>query len=470
MNIKIQQSKLVFAAKAACLGVAAMLGLSASAQNAAQAPNDGGLKFINIPNGGHVVYGPMTNVTTLPAAMASVLKVVHGHFGDKPQIGRFFQSNSGDSVATFFTLTAKNQDGKPVSGLVIVAMPAGLQPAAAVLFDDSNRFAKTEGVLMAKLNEAWKKEGPAPAREDSRYRGPGPVGHEGERPAPIPAHMQTAALADNSATVSLPAGWRITGGGSGGMHVAGPNGEQIHMAVMVQGIYDPQNPRSQQMVRYLQMSHKPVIMCPRSVDLVAAYMCVSKQNRAMQNLPPMSFNVAQRTPMQGGGVVATGEMDLHDGKGPYSAKVQLDAMPEGPQGGWALTIFAELIPQQLASAEWPTINAIAGTYRQNGQVIYGQARDVINEIHRNSDANTMLAKARSDANDVRNQGVEKYWDDNAKYNKSFENYTLDRTVVGTVDNEAHGTFTNPTADWLVQSHPDQFKYVQTRDLLKGLDY
>jgi hypothetical protein len=54
--------------------------------------------------------------------MGTMLRNIHGHFGDRPQIGKFFQTRGSDSIATFFTLTAKLQGNKPMAGLVIVSL------------------------------------------------------------------------------------------------------------------------------------------------------------------------------------------------------------------------------------------------------------------------------------------------------------------------------------------------------------
>src|SRR5579872_2374796 len=65
-----------------------------------------GLKTIDNPGGGQIVYGPVSGQTTLQGAMGAMLRNVHSHFGERPQIGRFFQAGGSDSVATFFTVTA----------------------------------------------------------------------------------------------------------------------------------------------------------------------------------------------------------------------------------------------------------------------------------------------------------------------------------------------------------------------------
>ena len=146
--------------------------------------SDDTLKIIDNPGGGQIVYGALPGESSFGGGMVTMLRSVHGHFGDRPQIGKSFQARGSDSVATFFTLTAKNQGGKPIAGLVIVSMPQGSKPAAAVLYDDAARFAKTEASMMQKLNEAWRtaairadpiSTGSAPATAANRTTPPRPL-------------------------------------------------------------------------------------------------------------------------------------------------------------------------------------------------------------------------------------------------------------------------------------------------------
>src|SRR5580698_3577658 len=114
------------------------------------------LKMIDNPGGGHVVYGPVDE-TTPPAAMVAVLRYVHTRFGESPTVSKIFQSRDGQNFGAFFTVTAKSLGDKNISGLVMVFIARETAPAAAVLYDDSNRFATTEPVLMRMLTDAWRK-------------------------------------------------------------------------------------------------------------------------------------------------------------------------------------------------------------------------------------------------------------------------------------------------------------------------
>ena len=51
-----------------------------------------GLKTIDNPGGGQIVYGPLAGQTSLPQAMGAMLRQIHTHFGDRPKSAGSFNS------------------------------------------------------------------------------------------------------------------------------------------------------------------------------------------------------------------------------------------------------------------------------------------------------------------------------------------------------------------------------------------
>ena len=454
-----------------CASIGAGLAVISVLAATATAGTGGGLKTIDNPAGGQLVYGPIDGETAVPGAMGVMLRAVHGHFGDRPQVGKLFQTRGTNSVATFFTVTAKNEGGRKVAGLVIVSAAPGSTPLGAVLYDQADRFAKTEPDLMRKLNDAWRQDAPAPPP-------PGPsvpaAGSSAGRENP-PQPLRTAQLQDGSATVGLPAGWKITGGGGGAIEATGPHDEVMILGEIFQNNYDPRVPQSRGMLQYLSKGKVPYTACPYPGDLVAGYTCVINQTRQRRGLPPLSISILNRERMQAGqfttqAELVTAELDRHDGKGPMIASLQVGTMRMNPSGGWALTLSGALAPKALADAEWSTLKAIYASYRQNGQVIANQTARVIADIHARGAANTKLAEARSAANDAHNASVRAQWDEQDRQSKVFQNYTLDRATIRDTEQNAHGTFTYGTADALVKANPNRFEYVPNQELLKGVDY
>ncbi len=435
------------------------------------------LKTINNPGGGQVLYGPLEKEMPMRNALGEVLHDAHMRFGEKPVIGKFFHARDSDSVATFFNVTARSQGNKRIAGLAIVSIRTGIVPAVAILYDDEARFGKTEPALMKKLSEAWQKETQKPVVSSTNGSGGatgifGTTSHAGAVPA-----LHTVVLPDNTASIGLPQGWQVTGGGGGAVTVGGPNGEVINLGNLVQNIYDPRNPKTQGMVSYLSKGSTPFYVCQFPGDVLAAYQCVVAQTRQRNHKPPVTLKILDRADLGANqaetqAVQILAEVDLHDGKGIQMLSGRIGIRRPLGTGSWAMNLSVSTAPKELADKEWPTFAAIFASHRQNGQAIDAENIAVAGRIQAQGRANDILVKARSDANDAHNRQVEQTWDDQAKRNKAFENYQMDRTTVEYRGAEvpAHGTFDNPTADWLVRNDPDHFQYVPTQDLLKGIDY
>jgi len=102
--------------------------------------------------------------------MGYMLRQIHGHYGDRPQVGKLFQDHSGESLAAFFNVTARNSGGQRIGGLVMVSVPRGGQPSAAVITDDAQRFPKTVNPMLQRLNAEWKSTLPCVRRRTARKR------------------------------------------------------------------------------------------------------------------------------------------------------------------------------------------------------------------------------------------------------------------------------------------------------------
>jgi hypothetical protein len=427
---------------------------------------DDELKTINEPGGGQITYGSLTGQKTLQGAMQFILRNVHGHFGDSPDTGRFFQTSDGQSMATFFTLKAKNQGGKKLAGLVIVCMPAAEQAKAAVITDSADRFAQSEPLLMKKLTDAW--------RADVGGGGGGSnLATETTQAEVMPLHE--ASTGDMSASIGLPEGWKLTGVSAGALHAVGPHGETVNLGVMIQNIYDPRNPQSQRMMQYLRMGHNPFVVCARGNNLAQDYVEVTRQVRMTRHLPQATINVIDcqpATPSQyeSQAAMITANIDLNEGQGVMFARIRVGAMRQITPGCWAMTLSGQMVPRELVAQEWPTIKAMVASYKQNGQIIFAEAQSVIDDIHVRAAAAKQRADAFQASNDAHNRSVEARWDQQARDNKMFENYQLDRTIVQDSEQNTHITTGYSLGDALVNSNPGRFQYLPKANLVKGVDF
>jgi hypothetical protein len=435
--------------------VAGLLNVSALGQFTAA----GSLKVINYPSGGQVVYGPLSNVSSLPQAMGFMLRTVHTTFGDRPQVGKFFQARGSNSVATFFSLTAKN-GAMPITGLVIVTVPDGAPASAAVIYDGTRSFTKTANPMIKKLNEVWQPEGPS-------------GGSSSGQPAPL---RQTP-FPDNSGSVGLPAGWRILAGGGGSVHAEGPNGSQIHYGVTIP-VMDPTNPQTRQMIQMeTQGGRIPLpgsyVAYPAGGDPVRALIAIEAQASQKQRHPAPTYQISSvrdlGNAIGGHCTRAIGTIDRHDNKGVLSANTVI-CTTQPMNGQWMMTLYQDDIRPQLVAQEQPTMDAINASFRVNNQVIRQQTQGEIDNIHRIGDASRQQAEESHAAFDRRNAGLKANEDVRDRANQTFSNYQLDYSVITDTQTGEHATTYNSYADALVKADPNRYQYVPTQNFMKGVDY
>jgi hypothetical protein len=414
------------------------------------------LKVIDNPGGGQVVYGQVYE-STPQTAMAAVLRYVHTRFGDPPVIGTVFQSRDGQSFGTFFTLTAKTPANRRLAGLVIVSLARGVAPAGAVLYDDSNRFAKTEPALMRALTDAWRAAS-APAATAA------PAG-SAAAPSSVPPLTPTR-FPDGSGAVDLPSGWRVVFSSHGAAKIEGPRGETVLLSNSVGPIYDPENPQVRARLRY---AAKRPLLCPTS-DALHTYLCVLQLNNAQ---PEFHLRNSRPIPPQRRAVEAVlidADLDLHDGRGTMSCELGLAVTAVSPQGDRTLGINGTCAPKASAAQEQPTLKAIYDSYTMNGQVV---AQEYAGDERRSREAGN---KARMQANnahaaeDARSAAFQAHMDNIDRFSKSFQNYQLDQTELQDNGQNARGAVPNSLADALIKANPDRFQSVPTQNFLKGADF
>ena len=147
-----------------------ILGALWPGMSAAQTPAQGssgaqsGIKRIDIPDGGHIFLGALAGQPTPEDALGKVLHQLSILCGDHPQLGKLVKNPTGEILAGFFTVTGKNQDGKPMAGLALVYAPKSGTAGGAVLMDNADRFPSTVNSMFARLKQEL---GKAPAASSS---------------------------------------------------------------------------------------------------------------------------------------------------------------------------------------------------------------------------------------------------------------------------------------------------------------
>jgi hypothetical protein len=427
-----------------------ILGLAALSAHGQQTPAPKSpFTVVNSPAGGQYIYGPLPGRGNMSDAVVYMLQQVHAYFGNRPDVGKFFESRDGRSMATFFSVGAKNLDNKPMTGLLIVARGADGSESGAVLFDEQRRFASTEPQLMKALSAVWQ-----PVAGDASRTGP--ASSQGARPqhprGPVP--LTQVSGGDQSAAISLPAGWKITSIASGSLNAAGSNGEMIFLGLLYQGF-------------------------PMGPDLFTNFVNISNQFRGQHGLPPGTYTGINKTNLSAQAVQVTYRVDFNDGIGPRRGSVRLDSW--GPR---AMAVNGSNIPEKFADEENPTMNAVIASFHQNEQMMaqlrQGAMNRVQSDISRARAQNDAINERREASNAAFNQHMsnldaqssanEAHNDNIDRSSKAFQYYLLDRSVVRDTENGERGTVTNSYADSLVRGNPDRFQLVPNQDLIKGKDY
>jgi len=417
---------------------------------AQQQSSQGGFSTVDNPGGGQFIYGPLTGRGTLSQAVVYMLRQVHGHFGNRPEVGKFFQSRDGSQVATFFAVNDQKHDNKPTQGLLIVALAADGSGSTAVLYDDRTRFGKTEPVMMKSLSAVWHPGGSAAQSSASTSSSAAAHATGG-----VPPLTQITG-GDHSAAIRAPAGWKVTAVSSGALTAEGPKGERVFLALVYQGVR-------------------------AGPDLFASFVTASNQARIKNGLKPADYSQVTQTSIggQGRAIQALFTVDLHDGAGPRKGSVRVDY--------WAPTAFSvsgSNLPIGIAESENATMLAVIRSFTQNEQMMAQMRRGEIDrvqaDIARGNAQNAAINARREASNAAYDQHVnnlnaqfsanDAHMDNIDRASKMQQDYMLDRSVVTDNENGDRGTVSNNYADSLVRANPDRYQIVPNQNLIKGADY
>jgi hypothetical protein len=425
-----------------------VLGLCVVCASAEQSPNsESSFKTVDNLGGGQFIYGPLTGRGTQSEAMVYMLRQVHDHFGDRPEVGKFFQSRDGSEVATFFAVNAKKQGGKPMQGLLIIAIAGDGSASTAVLFDEKGRFGTTEPAMIKALSSVWH-----PGAVDSKNTDAPAVAR---RTGTVPPLTQTTA-GDRSAAISVPTGWKITNVSGGALIAEGPKGERIFMAMVFQGV-------------------------PVGPDLFMAFVNANNQARIRNGARAATYSNVTQTNIAGLGRASQAlfTVDLNDGLGPRKGSARVDAW--GPN---AFSVSGSNIPVGIAEQEGPTMLAIIHSYTQNEQMMAQMRQGEIDRVRADAaraNAQTAAINARREAsnaafdqhmNNLNSQfsANDAHMDNIDRASKMNQNYILDRSVVTDNENGERGAVSNAYADSLVRANPNRYQIVPNQTLIKGQDY
>ena len=437
---------------------AAILGILMVAIAVAQAPAQTGLKTINPPGGGMIVYGQVDGQTTEAGAMGAILRHIHDSMGEKPQVGKLFEVKGSQSVAVFFTVKRHSGDGGQSAGMIIATKSSSDRVEAALLSDDAPKFSKSLGPMMKTLFSQW---------------------HPLQR-------LVQAVLPDNSASAGLPDGWKIVQGSGGGTITAtGPNGE-IAWLGMAFNAEDTNNPQVQQLMRTLQSGglrnsvYATAFYYPYGRDAKNTFVDTLQFSRHKIGKPPAKYDVTSVTPAPSnnpqlrcahlGGTVNFTDDNVGDRE--FTAVFCISA--PNNFGMWSSYMTAVLAPVAIAPKERATMAAIMASFNVNQGVVSAQAAAIaapaIQAIKAIGEQTAIRVKAAHEIEDIHNSSVYQRWDSMDRRSQEFSNYQLGYSVIQDNDKNTHGTVWNDDANLLVKTDPNRFEYVNAPNYWNGIDY
>ena len=454
------QGRMIWAAGVIMLG-ALWIG-TGMAQGSAQTSDgaQGSVKIIDNPDGGHLYLGALAGQPTPQDALGKILHRLSANCGDHPQLGRLVQNPSGEILAGFFTVTGKNQDGKPMAGLAIAYAPKSGTAGGAVLMDYADRFPSTVNSMFARLKQEL---GKASAQPPAAQTSTGGSGASSKAVAPVKANtpqpLQRAVFPDGTGVIGLPAGWQMTQAHMGDVTASGPHGEKLRFGWTVP-VIDPTNPQSRALMgNRRDGAPGNFVAIPYGADPASAYKAALSQmsRKAGKQAPAIEISKVQEIPLQGGkSYMLYGDMDFHDSQGKlYLVAQMINTMPQ-QMGTWQMTLFVMYGPEHVMGEEGSTISAIFPSYSRDNKRV-------------NDMANAQIQQTIAETNQFVST-VGQYIDSSDRLTAGMSDMLREQTVVIDTQTGGHARTSDQLAGMLIDANPNRFQAASTSDYIRGIDY
>jgi hypothetical protein len=451
-------------------------------------------KSVDGPQGGKIVYGVVEGADTQAAALGKVLRSVQTNCGERPQVGRVFTVRGTDSHAVYFTVVNRPAGNKYVAGLVIAVQSGPGRVEAAMVSDEASRFGSTVNPMLQKLFSMWHPgEGsaaPVPAASEAP---PAPSS------APLIPPMSRVTLPDNTASVSIPNGWRVDpSSGGGGISITGPRGERVFLNMW----FTAQDPNGMAYKRAQRMGVRPdphTVIYPYNVDPAKSFPDIFQRLRASNGFRPAELQVDHAQPMpasNGSRCVQAAGRANRDGTGMREFNMMLCSTTPDQSGLYAFYVYdfvlangatdheraaavaivssfqanTALINQRVAATMAPVLANMRKNYETQQQQMLARNQRIVNQIKQVGANATARYNATQAANDAQHRAWNNQQDVNSRKAQGFSNYLLDQTVVQDNYRNTHSTEWNRTADALVKANPNRYQTVDNPNYWRGTDY
>ena len=409
-----------------------------------------GIKTIDSPGGGHIYLGIIPGQPAPQDALGKTLHRLSAFCGDRPQLGKLVQNSTGEILAGFFTVTAKNQDSKPMAGLAMVYAPKDGTAGGAVLMDYADRFPSTVNALFATLKQELGRAKPGSSN---------PSASSAPAPAAPPQPLQRAAFPDGTGVIGLPAGWQVIQAHMGDVIATGPHGEKLRFGLTIP-IMEPSGagPRA---MRGGPRGGPPgnFVAVSSSADPGSAYTSAIQQiaRKAGKPAPDIEITKVQEIPMQGGrNTFLYGEMDVHDGQGKQFLVAQTISTTPQAMGAWQMTVFQVYGPDQTMAEERATVSAIFPSYSRDSR----RVNDIVNvQIRQGIEQTNQFVGT-----------IGRYMDASDRMTAGMSDLLREQTVIVDTETGGHARTSDDLAGLLVDANPNRFQALSPGQYVRGIDY
>lgn len=302
--------------------------------------------------------------------------------------------------------------------------------------------------------------------------------------------MRRVTLPDNTASVSLPDGWKLSPNSGGGtIWVTGPLDERIALDQAWFG-QDPDDPSYKERVKMHVPPPKQCVVYPHNVDLAKSFPDIFQKLRSSVGLNPIPLQIdhAEQAPASRGRRCANvrGHADP-DGKGMRELDWTLCTSTPGHFGMYLIWVSGFTVLDGATDQQRATAAAIVSSFQVNTQALDSMRRNLENQEQ------VLLAPSQGSGPDIRpigaaaaarmkaareaNDAQDEPWRNHDAFfgmGQDLSNYILDQTVIqhktegnGSVD---HGAVWITMADALAKANPSRYEFVDNPDFWQGVDY
>lgn len=177
-------------------------------------------------------------------------------------------------------------------------------------------------------------------------------------PAASSVQLQPYTAPDQSVSVGVPAGWKVTKADHGVIQMSGPQGEAISLG---NGVFVKNGP-----FQAAQQGSGPISMSmPYQANLAQKYVMVWKAAAAQTSDPTLQVSIVSATPVPLGKIAQCGIFlgSMTDKNGPSKFESRFCSLPMDTNGIYKLFWMNASIPAALAVQERATAEAVLSSYK-----------------------------------------------------------------------------------------------------------